>query len=63
MPSSGGLPVSGNTPTTNVYNGNNQIGGASYDAAGNQTVVNGNTNRQGRQRFQFGLCRSQRGWR
>jgi YD repeat-containing protein len=43
MASSGGLPVSGNTPTSNVYNAQNQINGASYDAVGNQTVVNGNT--------------------
>ncbi|MGH9436537.1 MAG: RHS repeat-associated core domain-containing protein [Terriglobia bacterium] len=31
----------GNTPTANVYNpGNNQVYGASYDAAGNELVVN-----------------------
>ncbi len=41
--SSGGTPVYGNTPTSNVYNGNNQISGSSYDGAGNQTTVNGNT--------------------
>src|SRR5690242_15821587 len=38
-----GVPLAGNTPTSNVYNGNNQIIGVSYDAAGNQLVVNSNT--------------------
>src|SRR5579884_1502465 len=38
-----GLPLAGNMPTANVYNGNNQINGASYDAAGNQLVANGDT--------------------
>jgi YD repeat-containing protein len=38
-----GVPLAGNTPTSNVFNGNNQIGGGSYDAAGNQTGVNGDT--------------------
>jgi RHS repeat-associated protein len=38
-----GVPLAGNTPTGNVYNANNQIGGASYDAAGNQLSVNGAT--------------------
>jgi YD repeat-containing protein len=38
----GGVPLAGNTPTANVYSGN-RIGGASYDAAGNQLVVNGDT--------------------
>src|SRR6185437_16061628 len=42
----------GNTPqmigascpnSTTPYNAKNQINGASYDLAGNQTVVNGNT--------------------
>jgi hypothetical protein len=42
MPTSSGL-ASSNAPATNVYNGNNQIGGGNYDAAGNQTVVNGDT--------------------
>jgi len=39
----GGAPLAGNTPTANVYNGNNQIAGTSYDAAGNQLVANGDT--------------------
>ncbi len=30
------------TPGSNVYNGNNQNGAVPYDAAGNQSVVNGN---------------------
>jgi RHS repeat-associated protein len=38
----GGAPLAGNTPTSNVYSGN-RIAGASYDAAGNQLVVNGDT--------------------
>ena len=38
-----GVPLAGNTPTANVYTSANRIGGGSYDAAGNQTVVNGNT--------------------
>ncbi len=38
-----GVPLSGTTPTANVYTAANRIGGASYDAAGNQTVVNGNS--------------------
>ncbi len=37
------MPVYGNTPTSNVYNSNNQISGSSYDGAGNQTSVNGNS--------------------
>ena len=37
-----GVALARNTPTSNVYNGNNRIIGASYDGAGNQTVVNGN---------------------
>jgi YD repeat-containing protein len=36
-----GVTLAGNTPTANVFNSHNQLGGASYDAAGNQTVVNG----------------------
>jgi hypothetical protein len=40
-PTSGG-PWSGSTPTSNAFT-NNRINGASYDAAGNQTVVNGDT--------------------
>jgi RHS repeat-associated protein len=49
---SSGVPLAGNTPqqvggpcpsSTTPYNSNNQIGGANYDAAGNQTVVNGDT--------------------
>jgi RHS repeat-associated protein len=39
----GGVPLAGNTPTWNVYNGHNQISGISYDAAGNQLVANGDT--------------------
>ncbi len=37
-----GVPLAGNTPAANVFNASNQIGTA-YDAAGNQTAVNGNT--------------------
>jgi hypothetical protein len=33
----------GDTPTRDVYNGNNQISGNSYDGAGNLLTVNGNT--------------------
>jgi YD repeat-containing protein len=36
-------PLAGNTPTSNVYNGKNQIGSYNYDAAGNLTTLNGNT--------------------
>ncbi|MBV9269106.1 MAG: hypothetical protein JO061_23250 [Acidobacteriaceae bacterium] len=40
-----GVPLAGNTPTSNVFNQNNnnhnQMNGASYDASGNQSVVNG----------------------
>ena len=43
MKTNSGVPLAGNTPTSNVFNGNNQIGGGSYDAAGNQTGVNGDT--------------------
>lgn len=39
-----GVPLAGNTPTSNIYNAaNNQMNGQTYDAAGNQTSVNGNT--------------------
>jgi len=38
-----GVTLAGNTPTANVYNSNNQMGGASYDAAGNLLGVNGFT--------------------
>ena len=40
-----GVPLAGNTPVSNVYaaTGRNQISGASYDAAGNQLSVNGDT--------------------
>jgi RHS repeat-associated protein len=38
-PSAGGLPISGLTPTTNVYNTANRMNATTYDAAGNQTVV------------------------
>ncbi len=38
-----GIAPAGNTPTSNVFSSaNNRISSASYDAAGNQTVVNGN---------------------
>ena len=37
-----GIPPAGNTPTSYVFNANNQITGASYDQAGNSTVINGN---------------------
>jgi RHS repeat-associated protein len=36
-----GVALAGNTPTSNVYNGSNQIAATSYDAAGNQVTVNG----------------------
>jgi RHS repeat-associated protein len=38
---SSGVALAGNTPTSNVYNGNNQMAGTSYDVAGNQVTVNG----------------------
>jgi YD repeat-containing protein len=38
----GGLPGSGLTPTTNVYNAANQMGATSYDGAGNQTQFGAN---------------------
>jgi RHS repeat-associated protein len=42
-----GVPVAGNTPQgpagSSPFNANNQIGGAAYDAAGDQIFVNGNT--------------------
>jgi len=40
-----GIPLAGNTPTSNVFtNGKNQINnGTTYDGAGNQISVNGNT--------------------
>jgi hypothetical protein len=41
-----GVPLAGNTPTSNVFNGNNQMNGTSYDGAGNQSSVNGNTTRK-----------------
>ncbi len=38
-----GIAPAGNTPISNVFSSaNNRISSASYDAAGNQTVVNGN---------------------
>jgi YD repeat-containing protein len=46
---SSGIPLAGNTPTSNVYTGANQIGpacnqaGTAYDCAGNQLSVNGDT--------------------
>ena len=39
----GGLGVSMLTPTTNVYNGANQMGAATYDGAGNQLQLGANT--------------------
>jgi RHS repeat-associated protein len=39
----GGVPLAGNTPTSNVYTGANRINGQSYDAAGNMLAVNGDT--------------------
>jgi YD repeat-containing protein len=39
----GGVTLAGTTPTANVFNSNNQIVGTSYDAAGNQLLVNGDT--------------------
>ncbi len=38
-----GVPLAGNTPTSNLYNSANQMSGQTYDAAGNQLSVNGNT--------------------
>jgi RHS repeat-associated protein len=38
-----GVNLAGNTPTANVYNSNNQMRGASYDAAGNLLLANGFT--------------------
>ena len=35
--------ASGSEIASNVFNNNNQMGGVSYDSAGNQTVVNGNS--------------------
>ena len=43
LASNAGVPLAGNTPTSNVYTGSNQISGGSYDGAGYQTAVNGNT--------------------
>ena len=45
LSSTGGLPVYGNTPTSqSAYNaGNNRLNGQNYDAAGNQLSVNGDT--------------------
>ena len=38
-----GIGAAGNAPqASSLYNGNNQLKSGSYDAAGNQTVVNGN---------------------
>ena len=43
MSAASGIAPAGNTPTSNVFSSaNNRITSASYDAAGNQTVVNGN---------------------
>src|SRR6476661_7036665 len=39
----GGLPESGLTPTTNIYNSANQMNATAYDAAGNQTQLGANT--------------------
>src|SRR5581483_108937 len=38
-----GVPLAGNTPTSDALTGGNQISGASSDGAGNLTSVNGNT--------------------
>ncbi len=40
---SSGIPPAGNTPTSDVYTANNQISGTTYDPAGNQQLVNGDT--------------------
>jgi RHS repeat-associated protein len=40
---SSGVPLAGNTPTSNVYSTANRISGSSYDASGNQLAVNGDT--------------------
>jgi YD repeat-containing protein len=40
--SNSGVPLLGNTPTSNVYTTANQIAGTPYDAAGNTGHVNGN---------------------
>ena len=37
-----GMAPSGNAPTANVFNGQNQINGGNYDKAGNQLWFNGN---------------------
>jgi RHS repeat-associated protein len=37
------LPPGGNTPTSYVYQSNNQFTTGTYDAAGNETAVNGDT--------------------
>jgi hypothetical protein len=34
--SNGGVPLPGNTPTSNVYTGANRISGTPHDAAGNR---------------------------
>ncbi len=38
-----GVPLAGYTPTSDAYNGYNQMVGNSYDGAGNQLSVNGDT--------------------
>ena len=38
-----GANLAGNTPTANVYNSNNQMGGTSYGPAGNLLLANGFT--------------------
>jgi RHS repeat-associated protein len=38
-----GVLLAGNTPTSDIFNGNNQINSATYDAAGNNLTVNGDT--------------------
>jgi RHS repeat-associated protein len=40
---SSGIPLAGNTPTSNVYTASNRISGSNYDASGNQFAVNGDT--------------------
>jgi RHS repeat-associated protein len=38
-----GVPLGGNTPTSNTFNSKNQISSVNYDLAGNQMLVNGNS--------------------
>jgi RHS repeat-associated protein len=43
MTNNTGVPGSGLTPTSNIFNGSNQMSGMSYDAAGNKTVFGADT--------------------